>query len=397
MSDPEIVVTENGPYQVNADLPITPRRVAASERGEPLTSIIEPALPHDTPTWICRCGHSQNKPFCDGSHKRVGFVGTETASTKPFSEARRSYEGIGLTVHRVGALCAHSSYCANQVTDWHKLLPDTGSTNVLAEVISMIEHCPSGALVMELGGEIVEPSLPRSISPVEDGPYWVFGRVTVHSGDGTPYEVRNRVALCRCGQSKNKPFCDGTHAKIGFEAPNPTPVVEEELPPPQMAPVYRRVAVAVHDGTTEETYAVAAMIARAAGAEVSLVHVGSQDPASERVLSDAAAQAHVAGIPTDRVATMLRLELPTAALHAAALDVDAGLMIVGRGGSHLARLTRQVSMGSPCDVLVVARRGDDRPSAYRRIVIATDGSKTADRAARRGYDLARALDATVDL
>lgn len=418
MSDtPDIQVTKNGPYQINAELPITPRRVVASERGEPLTSITEPALPHDTPTWICRCGHSGHKPFCDGSHERVGFEGTETASSVPFAEREKVYDGPGLTVHRVGALCAHSSYCANKVTDWYQLLPDTEDTNVRAEVISMIEHCPSGALVMELEGTIVEPNLPRGISPVEDGPYWVQGGLTIHSADGEPYEVRNRVALCRCGGSANKPFCDGTHSKIGFEAPNPRPMGvnpfdaekmdaetpddegqdAEAAPARKKMPVYRRVVLGVHRNTTPETYAVAGMIAEAAGSNVAVVHAGSQDDTALGVLADAATRTREAGVDEDRITQVLRLELPALALDRAAIDVDAGLMIVGRGGDRLARLPRQVSQGAPCDTLVVIERGEERPDGYRRILVATDGSKTADRCARRGYDLARSLGATVDL
>ncbi|MCJ7713336.1 CDGSH iron-sulfur domain-containing protein, partial [Candidatus Bathyarchaeota archaeon] len=48
------------------------------------------------------------------------------------------------------------------------------------------------------------------------GPIWVKGGVIVESSDGTSYEVRNRQTLCRCGKSENKPFCDGTHIKAGF-------------------------------------------------------------------------------------------------------------------------------------------------------------------------------------
>ena len=68
----------------------------------------------------------------------------------------------------------------------------------------------------------VEPQLPVSIGLVEDpaqgcsGPLWLRGRIPVKAADGFQYEVRNRVTLCRCGQSKNKPFCDGTHAAIKF-------------------------------------------------------------------------------------------------------------------------------------------------------------------------------------
>lgn len=412
--EPEIQVTKNGPYQVNAELPITPRRVVTSEQGEPLTSITEPALPHDTPTWICRCGHSGHKPFCDGTHMKVGFDGTETASHADFADEEKVHEGAGMVVHRVGRLCAHSSFCANQLTDWYQLLPDTGDTNVRAEVISMIEHCPSGALVMELDGEIVEPNLPKGISPVEDGPYWVHGRVQIADAEGRPYEVRNRVALCRCGASSNKPFCDGTHNEIGFKAPNPRPVQEEAAPEeteqeaeqeeaeseaevhPRVA-AYRKLVLGIHADTSAEAYGVAAMVAASADSDVSVVYAGSQDETAQEILRSAAGKAAEAGVPPDRISTLLRLELPSVALEKAAIDLDAGLVVIGRGGERLAHLPRKFSQESPCDVLIVAHRGEERPEQYRRILIATDGSKTADRCARRGYDLARATGATVEL
>jgi hypothetical protein len=71
-------------------------------------------------------------------------------------------------------------------------------------------------------GQAIEPKLEPSIGVIEDtakgisGPLWARGGIPIFSADGEPYEVRNRVTLCRCGASKNKPFCDGTHAAIGF-------------------------------------------------------------------------------------------------------------------------------------------------------------------------------------
>jgi hypothetical protein len=72
--------------------------------------------------------------------------------------------------------------------------------------------------------EAIEPRLPISIGLVDDpseecsGPLWLRGGIPVVSADGTPYEVRNRQTLCRCGGSANKPFCDGTHITIKFKA-----------------------------------------------------------------------------------------------------------------------------------------------------------------------------------
>jgi hypothetical protein len=81
-------------------------------------------------------------------------------------------------------------------------------------------HCPAGRLVVwdRATGEAIEPKFEPSIGLIEDtankvsGPIWVRGGVPVVSVDGETYEVRNRITLCRCGRSANKPFCDGSHA-----------------------------------------------------------------------------------------------------------------------------------------------------------------------------------------
>lgn len=58
-----------------------------------------------------------------------------------------------------------------------------------------------------------------TITPLENGPYLVKGPVTVLDADGAEYHIeRATIALCRCGGSTTKPFCDGTHSKIGFDA-----------------------------------------------------------------------------------------------------------------------------------------------------------------------------------
>ena len=56
-----------------------------------------------------------------------------------------------------------------------------------------------------------------SIKVTPNGPYLVQGSVDVLDAEGNPFTVRETFALCRCGGSTNKPFCDGTHSKIGFE------------------------------------------------------------------------------------------------------------------------------------------------------------------------------------
>ncbi len=400
---PVIRVTKDGPYEVEGELPIVPKRVVTSEAGEPLTWASAAELPHGSPTTLCRCGQSSTKPFCDDTHLTVDFDGTETASSEPYWERHKTYEGLGITVHRVGALCAHASFCANRVTDWYQLLPDTADTNVRAEVIAMIEHCPSGALVYEIDGEVIEPDLRSAVSPVEDGPLWVTGNVSIVGSDGTQLETRNRVALCRCGHSKNKPFCDGTHFETGFVARDAADREVEAVPlglgrPVAAAMPYRSIVLGVGEQTSDDTLAVAALAAAATDADLAVIHAGkTEGPTVNRILSEAVDRVGRAGVAGERVSSGLRTERPASALRLAAEEGDADLIVVGRGGDRLARLARQVLHEAPCDVLVVAPRGSDRPDEYRRVLVATDGSATADRAARRGYDFARALDATIHL
>jgi CDGSH-type Zn-finger protein len=104
---------------------------------------------------LCRCGRSQHKPFCDGSHH--GGEGVE-----PFM--------------------ATGDPTAQKFTP----LPDR-----------------SGTVTVELR---------------PNGPLLVTGAVEICSGTGRTVTVTQKTALCRCGHSNNKPFCDGTHAKIGFKA-----------------------------------------------------------------------------------------------------------------------------------------------------------------------------------
>jgi CDGSH-type Zn-finger protein len=172
---------------------------------------------------LCRCGASQTKPFCDGTHARNGFDGTETASRAPFVEQAKTLAGPGMILEDAEALCAFARFCDVGDSIWQSI-EHVDDPAVRELVIHEATHCPSGRLVVRdtATGAAHEPDLHPSIGLVEDpakdcsGPLYVRGGIPVNSADGTPYEVRNRVALCRCGQSQNKPFCDGTHAQSGF-------------------------------------------------------------------------------------------------------------------------------------------------------------------------------------
>jgi len=59
-----------------------------------------------------------------------------------------------------------------------------------------------------------------TVTPTDNGPYLIHGSVTLLDAEGNPYEVNGTIALCRCGYSYTKPFCDGSHEKTNFAAVN---------------------------------------------------------------------------------------------------------------------------------------------------------------------------------
>ena len=223
-----ITVERDGPYHVQGAVPLRRIRPILSEHGEPLTWRTAKrwsAAPDEA--WLCRCGRSSDKPFCDGSHADVQppFDGTEAAPATRFAERARRFEGSGVVVHDDRVICEHAGFCATRSTSIWKLLEEgaTADSTVRAQVMTMVERCPSGALTFRLPGEDedVEPDLPVAIGIVDDGPLFVSGGVVVERSDGTPLETRNRVTLCRCGQSAIKPLCDGSHERAGFRDPSP--------------------------------------------------------------------------------------------------------------------------------------------------------------------------------
>jgi CDGSH-type Zn-finger protein len=169
---------------------------------------------------LCRCGHSANQPFCDGSHSQVDFSGALTADRRPIVERREALQGTRITMFDDITLCASAGFCGTRLTTVWKMIERTDDPEVRARLLRMVMNCPSGRLEASLGGhELIEPEYLPSIAVVPDGPLWVRGCIPIEAPDGFVYEVRNRVTLCRCGQSENRPFCDGTHEETGFEAP----------------------------------------------------------------------------------------------------------------------------------------------------------------------------------
>ena len=117
------------------------------------------------------------------------------------------------------SLCAFARFCGPKGRIWN-LVEKTDNPEVRKIVEYEAGHCPAGRLVVwdRETGKAIEPKFKPSLGLIEDtekrvsGPIWVRGGIPVVSSGGQTYEVRNRVTLCRCGKSRNKPFCDGSHA-----------------------------------------------------------------------------------------------------------------------------------------------------------------------------------------
>jgi CDGSH-type Zn-finger protein len=216
----KISIRRNGPYVVEGGVPLVRKAIVYSERHEPLTWRTTTVVDTDGSYRLCRCGHSSRKPFCDGSHARVSFDGTETADMRPTAERGVRLEGERITLIDDGELCTGAGFCGNRTEKIWTLMQHTADAGTRMKVIHMAECCPSGRLACELpDAGIVEPDLPQAIAVTDDGPYWVTGGIAIELPDGRLLETRNRVTLCRCGQSCNKPLCDGTHKGIRFRDP----------------------------------------------------------------------------------------------------------------------------------------------------------------------------------
>jgi CDGSH-type Zn-finger protein len=214
---------KDGPYIVRGGLRLNIETIGTNDEGGSWTWEVGSALDASEPYALCRFGQSLTKPFCDGTHARVGFDGTETASREPFEKLAEVTDGQTMTLYDDRRLCAYARFCDNAGSIW-RLIKRTDEEEVRHIVVHEETHCPSGRLVVRdrETGKTIEPEFGQSISLVEDpamkcsGPIWVRGRVRVEGSDGQEYEVRNRVTLCRCGASQNKPFCDRAHADIRF-------------------------------------------------------------------------------------------------------------------------------------------------------------------------------------
>ncbi|MBX7198593.1 MAG: CDGSH iron-sulfur domain-containing protein [Rhodospirillaceae bacterium] len=223
-SDPSIsvVVLDGGPYIVRGAPPLHIQTITRNAQGQSWSYTQGREFPIKDKTALCRCGHSRNKPYCDGTHAKVDVDLTETATFEPMLNGAEEIDGPRYALTDNEHYCAFARFCDNGERIWNEVRIPGEEHAQLA--VHMAHHCPGGRLLVwdRTTGLPVEQPLPVSLSLIEDpgaqasGPLVLRGGIRVQSANGESYEIRNRQALCRCGASSNKPFCDGSHASIHF-------------------------------------------------------------------------------------------------------------------------------------------------------------------------------------
>ena len=219
----KITITHNGPYKITGNIPLYNAIIESNKQGES-TAWSEGKRHPNTPTpqYLCRCGQSHTKPFCDGAHTETKFHGQEQppSNLPPYKENAELLKGETIDLLDDETLCIGARFCDAGQTTWNYTEPSADPNN-REQAITQSCACPSGRLTaMDKNGTPIEPALPKEIGLIQDpetnsrGPLWVKGGIPVENADGEQYEIRNRVTLCRCGASRNQPFCDGAHCRV---------------------------------------------------------------------------------------------------------------------------------------------------------------------------------------
>ena len=197
---PNIIPTPDGPYLIKN------LKNFANQKG-PIETMETMAL--------CRCGGSANKPFCDGTHAKIGFSSAKLEGR--VEDKRENYKDKNITIHDNRGICAHAGRCTDGLSSVFRLKEEPwihADAAIADEIIATIQKCPSGALSYSVD-DVEHPNRDGGGEPTifvaPNGPYVVSGGpdlVDTTRAEGASLE---HFTMCRCGGSKNKPFCDGTH------------------------------------------------------------------------------------------------------------------------------------------------------------------------------------------
>ena len=221
----QIKIVEQGPYLVFGHPPLKQYFLTSNKNGEIWTfKEGESYQTDEEPTALCRCGRSKNKPYCDGSHTTAtDWDSALTAPEEALLLEAETIQGPQVTLTDNQHYCVFARFCDAKGRVWN--IVENGDSDEEARTATYeANHCPGGRLSTwdNTTGRPNEPVYEPSLGLIEDpairvsSGLWVRGGIPVVREDGYVYEIRNRVMLCRCGESSNKPFCDGTHASMHF-------------------------------------------------------------------------------------------------------------------------------------------------------------------------------------
>ncbi len=161
---------------------------------------------------LCRCGKSQTKPYCDETHKMSGYSSDKCKNR--IADKKEIFKGKDITIYDNRGICSHAGFCTSLLPlvfhggdPW--IDPDQAEMKRIREVIEM---CPSGALSYSVNEiETKDFFSKEKISVKKNGPYSIEGGIKVEDTDLGDDASLEHYTLCRCGDSCNKPRCDGSH------------------------------------------------------------------------------------------------------------------------------------------------------------------------------------------
>ncbi|MEI7942253.1 MAG: CDGSH iron-sulfur domain-containing protein [Candidatus Riflemargulisbacteria bacterium] len=220
MNNQKIRIIKDGPYIVTGGIPLSEKVIVS--KGN--VNVFEEGrlFPQQKEYALCRCGNSKNAPYCDGTHQDIEFDGTETASKAKYLNRAELLEGPELDLLDDNR-CAYARFCHQKHGNVWQLTERSNNETFKAEAIKAASECPTGRLVaVDKDGKHIEPTHIPSIDIIQDpeenvsSGLFVKGYIPIESSDGETYELQNRVMLCRCGQSKNKPFCNADHVSAEY-------------------------------------------------------------------------------------------------------------------------------------------------------------------------------------
>ena len=183
---------------------------------------------------LCRCGRSENKPFCDGTHVKVGFESKKIGGPNP--DRRDEYVGTTITIYDNRAICAHAGFCTDGLSSVFRMKTEPwidANGDSAEKIIETVRKCPSGALSYAIDGveHRDDADRPPSAFLAPSGPYVLKGSCGLADAEWGVGASTEHFDLCRCGGSKNKPFCDGSHWTVWKDGEDTKPPVTEAKGP----------------------------------------------------------------------------------------------------------------------------------------------------------------------